>query len=435
MNPDLRHPDRAPSLPAFLAFALLPAFLPWGPAWLRMGAAGLALLAATKAWITRNHLRAGGGFAPGAAWRWAVWPGMDPKPFAVKADGCGFDVRTLDPAGAAIGLAVLLALGILPRLADAAPEIRGWTGMGILVLAFHFGGFGLMAARLRGRGHPVEPMMGPVLAASTLTGFWGRLWNRPFRDAANRLVFRPMARRWGVPAATVLTFLVSGLIHEAVITVPARAAYGGPTAYFLLQAAGLLWERREHPATGRLDRFTRRIRTWIVLLLPLPWLFPRPFAAEVLAPAIDLLPTLPVPTEMTPNLLLEFGGILQLLMLVAGATMTRVARMGEHAATLPPFLRRLFWTYLGFIGLTITGLGLVSLTLAGRLLDGSPLSRAVCGFTAVFWLARLAVQAFVFDVRPYLTSALLRLGHLLLNIAFTLLPGIYLWAALQETTP
>lgn len=138
---------------------------------------------------------------------------------------------------------------------------------------------------------------------------------------------------------------------------------------------------------------------------------------------------------MKPYHLLEIAGVLQLLLLTAGATMTRVVGMKEHAATLPPFLQRLFWTYLGFIGLTITGLGLVSLTLAERLLDGSPLSRAVCGFIALFWLARLAVQAFVFDVRPYLTSDLLRLGHHLLNLTFTLLPGVYLWAALWRTAP
>lgn len=289
MIPGRNPTERAREIPVLLALTLLPAFLPWGPAWLRMGVAGFGLLAGTKAWITWIHLRGGSRFPDGTIGLWALWPGMDPIPFTRHATVDRPRRREIAIATAAGAGAAILALGILPKLADEAPEIRGWTGMLLLVLTFHFGGFGLMAAWLQRRGHPVEPVMGAVWKAGSLTEFWGRLWNRPFRDAANRLLFRPAARRWGVPGATLFTFLVSGLIHEAVITVPAQAAHGGPTAYFLTQAAGLLWERHEGAATRGPAGWARRIRTWLFLLLPLPWLFPRPFAARVLAPLIDLL--------------------------------------------------------------------------------------------------------------------------------------------------
>ncbi|HQR42052.1 MAG TPA: hypothetical protein PLX97_05195, partial [Gemmatales bacterium] len=60
----------------------------------------------------------------------------------------------------------------------------------------------------------------------------------------------------------------------------------------------------------------------------------------------------------------------------------------------------------------------------------SPLARAVSLFIAVFWLARLAVQLFLFDIRPYVTHPLLRLGYHGLTALFTLLTLAYGFVAL-----
>ena len=61
-------------------------------------------------------------------------------------------------------------------------------------------------------------------------------------------IFRPTRRLLGPVGAMLTVFLVSGLIHELLITVPARSAYGGPTAYFLLQAVGFLIEAADSDA-------------------------------------------------------------------------------------------------------------------------------------------------------------------------------------------
>jgi hypothetical protein len=53
----------------------------------------------------------------------------------------------------------------------------------------------------------------------------------------------------------------------------------------------------------------------------------------------------------------------------------------------------------------------------------------LCVFFAVFWTLRLLVAAFVFDMRPYLTSAARRVGYHALNIVFAYLPVVYLLAA------
>jgi hypothetical protein len=50
---------------------------------------------------------------------------------------------------------------------------------------------------------------------------------------------------------------------------------------------------------------------------------------------------------------------------------------------------------------------------------------------ALFWLARLVVQFFVFDARPFLTTMFRRVGYHGLTFLFTALVFIYGCAALN----
>src|SRR5262245_2623041 len=119
---------------------------------------------------------------------------------------------------------------------------------------------------------------------------------------------------------------------------------------------------------------------------------------------------------------LQIAGILHLGLLCAGALMPRAVNLRTHLATLPPFIRRLFWVYYSFIGLCLLSFGLLTVAFAETLSAGGDLARAVCAFLAVFWTLRLVVAMFVFDVRPYLTNVAWRLGYHSTNILFTFLP-------------
>ncbi len=132
---------------------------------------------------------------------------------------------------------------------------------------------------------------------------------------------------------------------------------------------------------------------------------------------------------MKLELLLTFAGILQLCLLTAGAAMSRVTDMRGQLARLSPFLRQLFWVYLGFVGLVLAGFGVLTLLNAEDLAAGTTLARTLCIFIALFWLARLAVQFFVFDVRPYLTSRWLTVGYHATTGVFIYLAVVYAWAA------
>jgi hypothetical protein len=127
---------------------------------------------------------------------------------------------------------------------------------------------------------------------------------------------------------------------------------------------------------------------------------------------------------------LQLAGLMHLGLISAGALMPRVVRLSDHVRPLPLFIRRLFWVYYSFIGLCLVSFGALSFFFASQLASGTTLARAVCGFLALFWTLRLFVAALVFDVRPYLTNRLWKLGYHATNLAFVLLPVIYLRAAL-----
>jgi len=133
----------------------------------------------------------------------------------------------------------------------------------------------------------------------------------------------------------------------------------------------------------------------------------------------------------TLALLLQAAGILHLGLICAGMAMPRVVNLRAHVATLPPFVRQLFWVYYSFIGLCLVGFGAISVALANQLASGSPLARGVCLFLFAFWTLRLIAATVIFDVRPYLKTTMLRVGYQSTNIVFVFLPFVYLFAALK----
>ena len=127
--------------------------------------------------------------------------------------------------------------------------------------------------------------------------------------------------------------------------------------------------------------------------------------------------------------LLQIAGVLHLGLMGAGVLMPKVVRMRWHLATLPAFIRQLFWVYYTFIGLCLVSFSLITIVFADTLASGSALARALCVFFAVFWTFRLIVATWVFDMEPYLTSRLRRLGYHATNVVFVYLPIVYALAA------
>lgn len=218
------------------------------------------------------------------------WIGMDATAFLDR------NRRPPAPRGReAIMPSINVAAGMAALLSAAnAPHwngmVRGWVGMVGTILCLHFGVFALLAFAWRRAGVHAHPLMVDPWKAASLTDFWGRRWNTAFHLLAHDLVLRPAARRWGIAAGTTLVFVISGLVHDLIISLPAGTGYGLPTIYFLIQGAGLLFERT--PLAKRLG-MGRGVRGWFVTMLfvivPVGWLFHAGFVRNVILPMLDAL--------------------------------------------------------------------------------------------------------------------------------------------------
>ena len=181
-----------------------------------------------------------------------------------------------------VGLGMGILIGLVPH--SDHPMALGWLGIISMLSLFHFGVFAVLAAVLDRVGVKVKPIMNAPWKARSLTEFWGPRWNRAFSDWARVWIFRPMVRKLGTSWGTLAGFVASGIAHELVISLPARGGFGLPTVYFVLQAAGVLAQRRVSALRGRLC-------TLAIVLLPAPILFHSFFVKRVFAPMVQELLT------------------------------------------------------------------------------------------------------------------------------------------------
>jgi alginate O-acetyltransferase complex protein AlgI len=257
-----------------------------------MGLLAFALFAGCK-WLTWRRTPPAG--IPG--WRhWGyllAWPGLDATAFLLRGPipaGARPTAGEWGSAAAKFLLGGLLLRG-LARMIPASQEVlRGWVGMAGIALVLHFGAFHLLSCAWRSAGIDARPLMNRPLASGSVSEFWGKRWNTAFRDLTHRFLFRPLTARWGPRRALVAGFLVSGLVHELLISVPAGGGYGGPTLYFVLQAAALLAERSRAGQTIGLGRGWRgRCFTLLVVGVPAYGLFHPPFVRNVILPLMGAL--------------------------------------------------------------------------------------------------------------------------------------------------
>src|SRR4051812_3347202 len=132
---------------------------------------------------------------------------------------------------------------------------------------------------------------------------------------------------------------------------------------------------------------------------------------------------------LLPNLIFV-AGVCHLGILLASALTPKVLDWRHELREVSALSRHVIWTHGAFIVMTIFAFGVISLANAATLASGAALARWFCGFIAVFWGARLAIQLFVFDAKPFLTTTPLKLGYHALTGVFTYLTAVYTWTAL-----
>ncbi len=255
----------------------------WAIMWLLAG--GLFVLGKMAVFVKAQRR---GGLWP--AWRtvawFALWPGMNARDLDRSGQECP---RSFGFAILKVVLGTVLLWGAARHFTQ--PLAAGWCGMIGLILVLHFGIFDMLSIFWQSRGLRAAPIMNAPIASLSVAEFWGRRWNSAFRDLAHPFLFVPVARRWGLHAALWVSFAVSGIAHELVISVPAGGGYGLPTIYFLLQALGITLERR---MSANLKSWAARwVCTHAFTALPAFILFHPPFVERVMNPFFHAIGALP----------------------------------------------------------------------------------------------------------------------------------------------
>lgn len=212
----------------------------------------------------------------------SVWPGMDISPFQLrlgKDDGTAFRLLW----GGAIKMILGLSLGgLLAFKANSlSASMVGWFGIAILLLTIHLGYSDVLTALLRLRGWRVARLFDSPLKSASLREFWSMRWNLAFVEMNHILFFQPLKRKAGVTAALVMTFIISGILHEMGVSYPVWRGWGLPLVYFVLQAAFVLAESKLLIKTN--TGFSKTI-TLACIVLPLPLLFHEAFRNGLIVP-------------------------------------------------------------------------------------------------------------------------------------------------------
>ena len=275
-------------LPGLMVVSMSIAAGPALPRWAWMWILAVSLFAACK-WLAWQSVGEAIGRRAGLVRNLGflfAWLGMDAASFLNRRVRSARP-RIMEWASASLKLLLGIALiwGVIPQLPIDRELLVGWVGMIGLIFVLHFGAFHLLSQIWRWRGVDAPHLFRWPIAASSLGDFWGNRWNGGFRQLAHDFVFQPMHRRAGIAMATLVTFLVSGLVHELVISAPAGAGFGLPTMYFAIQGCGLLAERSRFGRRLGLRRgLIGRMFAIVIVAAPAFWLFHPPFVHNVILP-------------------------------------------------------------------------------------------------------------------------------------------------------
>jgi hypothetical protein len=259
-----------------------------GPRWITMWALAFGIYAGLK-WLTLAESSAARNANLVCRLAYLVlWPGMDADAFLDRRRHVEVpSLREWLSTAANLAVGIGLLTWAVRRAHRFSAFVAGWFGLVAICFLLHFGLFKLLSLVWRHLGFGAVAIMDAPYRAASLGEFWGRRWNLAFRDLAHEFIFRPLVRMRGTTVATGAVFLASGLVHDIVISGGAGAGFGGPTLYFLIQAAALFVERtrvgkRLGLGRGRIGR----LFCGVVTLTPIAVLFHRPFIERCVVPTL-----------------------------------------------------------------------------------------------------------------------------------------------------
>jgi alginate O-acetyltransferase complex protein AlgI len=154
-----------------------------------------------------------------------------------------------------------------------------------LSLILHFGILNLSTAMWRLLGVDVRELFKSPYKSKSLKEFWGKRWNIAFSEMTALIVYRPLKEIISPSMAMIVSFLLSGILHEIAISFPVNSGFGLPMIYFSIHAF-LIYLEGKSPLVKKIISHPVVSHVWVFLclILPMPLLFHADFVQFVLIP-------------------------------------------------------------------------------------------------------------------------------------------------------
>lgn len=122
---------------------------------------------------------------------------------------------------------------------------------------------------------------------------------------------------------------------------------------------------------------------------------------------------------------LWLAGFGHFVILIASFQVPGRLEWNRDLAQLKPFNRKLLWVQGGFTVLTIIAFGVLIFGLHSEFLSGDRAAMGLAVFIAVYWTARVLVDAFYFSHSDWPRGRVFVIGHILLTSVFISLAAIF----------
>jgi hypothetical protein len=136
-------------------------------------------------------------------------------------------------------------------------------------------------------------------------------------------------------------------------------------------------------------------------------------------------------TERCFDLILWLAGAGHFVILAASFQVPSRLHWKQDLAQLMPFNRKMLWVQSSFTVLTIIAFGILTLALHTELLHGDRAALGLACFIAIYWTARILVDAFYFSHQDWPKGKQFVVGHILLTSLFASLAasywGLFIW--------
>lgn len=258
---------RIPGLIGVAIAAVIPFLTPSTPQWLRLVVSALAVVWAARVW-ERAH-----GREPDVAdaWRFWLWWGVPadarlPRTAQEATENRRAGIRRLARAATKVGVVVGVVV-VNRAVEDITQSTMVFVAWSMTYLYACISGIAdaLTGALMLTGLHMSESFEAPMLARSP-SEFWGRRWNRFVTRWAFRNVFIAAGGRRTPARATMLVFVISGLMHEYLLIACQHgwSRYAGWTlAFFVVQGLAVVLG----------NAITRTMPRALAVLLHLAFLF------------------------------------------------------------------------------------------------------------------------------------------------------------------